>query len=430
MSEFLEICGATPLKGEVRVSGAKNAALPLLIASLLTAEKCRFSNVPNLKDVHLTCRLLEIFGAEVGRDNEGGLSVAVPSLLASEASYSLVKSLRASFWVLGPLLARGRAARVALPGGDIIGARPVDMHLSALTSMGADITIRHGVVFATAAAGLRPAAIDLRFPSVGATHQILMAAALTQGTTVINGAAREPEVIALANMLARMGAEIEGAGSSKIVIKGKEQLSGADISLIGDRIEAGTYLLAALSTKGEVKVTGIAPEYLGELLSIFNSMGAAVTTTADSVTVKYTQALKPVRVTTGPFPAFATDLQSPLMALLCTVSGESIIEEHVFEGRFSNVSELCRMGADISVSDHQARIRGVEALNGARVEALDIRSGAALVVAALGAVGTTTIHELDHLRRGYEDLEGKVTRIGGKVGIRLIDPEDFLFAGC
>lgn len=441
MSEVIEITGGNPLRGEVFASGAKNAALPLLIASLLTAERCEFENVPHLEDVSLTLGLLEHFGAETEYRPTvvapgapvrctGRAAVQVPALLATEASYSLVKALRASFWILAPLLARGRAARVALPGGDIIGARPVDLHLAALTQMGADIKVKHGVVFATAVHGLHAADISLRFPSVGATHQILMAAALTPGTTVLRGAACEPEVVALAQMLNEMGGDIEGAGTSTIVVRGREALRGVRVTLPGDRIEAGTYLLAAIATRGALRVRGIDSAFLIGFLEVLDAIGVNVECDDDSVAVRCGHDLRAVSLKTAPFPGLATDLQAQLMAVLTMVPGVSTIEENIFEGRYGHVSELCRMGADIRISDRVAEIRGVPQLYGAPVEAMDIRAGASLVVAALAAEGTTSIAEPIHLRRGYELLEQKLRAIGASIGRRMADNEDYVFSGC
>ena len=429
MSEYIEIVGGNRLEGEVRVSGAKNAVLPLMLASLLTGERCEFSNVPNLDDVNLVVQILEYFGGEV-QHQKSKVSVVVPRLVAEEASYSLVKALRASFWVLAPLLARGRAARVALPGGDIIGARPVDIHLAGLEQMGADIKVKHGVVYATALGGLKPATIDFRFPSVGATHQLLMAAALTPGTTVLNGVAREPEVVALVQMLRAMGADIEGEGSSKIVIRGKERLGGANVEIIGDRIEAGTYLLAGAVLGGKLTVRGIVPEYFGDFLDILRSMGVTLALGPDYVSVLSAGRLKPVSVRTGPFPELATDLQPQLMTALSIAEGESVIEEGVYEARFRHASELIRMGAKIQVDGRVAKIQGVEALSGAPVEAHDIRAGAALVIAGLVAQGVSQIHEPQHIRRGYEHLEDKLRKVGARIGAKLSDPEDYMFTGC
>lgn len=429
MTHYLEIFGGRSLNGTVRAGGAKNAALPQLIASLLTGERCRFKRVPNLADVSLTLHLLETFGAETTFSNDV-VEVTAKNLIATEASLSLVKSLRASFWVMGPLLARGGAARVALPGGDIIGARPVDMHIEALTKMGAEIKVKHGVVFASAPQGLRPARIEFRFPSVGATHQVLMAAALTPGTTEIIGAAREPEVVALADMLNAMGAQIEGAGSNKIVISGAESLKGCDVDLIGDRIEAGTYLLAGAATGGKVTVEGVAPHYFGAFLDVLEQMGLEVTTSPTSVGITARGRLQPVHVATGPYPQLATDLQAPLMAALTLAEGDSSIEEHIFEGRFGNVSELCRMGAQIRVEERKAIIHGVAGLSGADVDGMDIRAAASLVVAGLAAEGTTRLHEIQHLRRGYELVELKFGGIGGIIKARMLDPDDYCFTGC
>jgi UDP-N-acetylglucosamine 1-carboxyvinyltransferase len=421
MSEYIEIVGGGPLRGEVLVGGAKNAALPILISTLLTAEECQLSNVPNLTDTSLVVHLLEQFGA---------LRTRTPRLVATEASYSLVKALRASFWVLAPLLARGRAARVALPGGDLIGARPVDIHLEGLTKMGAEISLKHGVVFATAPNGLKPAMIDLRFPSVGATHQLIMAASLVPGTTVLKGCAQEPEIIALANFLNGMGADIQGAGGSIVEIRGQSELQGTSANLIGDRIEAGTYLLAAAITGGEVTARGIEPLFFGSFLDILREMGLSVTTGEDSVTVAARGPLKPVHVKTGPFPGFATDLQAPLMAALTLAEGTSTIEETIYEGRFGHASELARLGANIKISDRIVTVEGVPELNGAPVDGLDIRAAASLALAALAAKGTSELHEVHHLRRGYERFERKMSALGARLWSRVSDPEDFIFAGC
>ena len=429
MPEFIEIVGATPLSGTVTVGGAKNGALPMLMASILTPEPVYYENVPNLEDINLTIHLLEQFGAQVDY-SPGTLKVSIPTLVATEASYSLVKALRASFWVLGPLLARGGAARVALPGGDIIGARPVDMHIAALTRMGADIKVKHGVVFAAAPAGLKPARIQLRSPSVGATHQVIMAAALTPGVTTLAGAACEPEVSALADLINSMGGQVEGAGSPSITITGKDGLGGARVRILGDRIEAGTYLLAAAATRGAVRAQGIKPVYLGRFLDVLNDMGLSLETGEDYVAVKCGGALQPISVSTGPFPELATDLQAPLMAALALARGTSRIEENIFEGRFGHASELCRMGAKIEINDRIASVHGVEKLTGAPVEGCDIRAAAALVIAGVAAEGTTHLHEPQHIRRGYEYLEAKLSKLGARICCRIADAEDFSFAGC
>jgi UDP-N-acetylglucosamine 1-carboxyvinyltransferase len=429
MSEFIEIVGGAPLRGTVVAGGAKNAGLPILMSTLLTAEECVLTNVPNLTDTSLCLHLLEHFGAEVSFDGSTA-RVQTKKLLATEASYSLVKALRASFWVLGPLLARGRAARVALPGGDLIGARPVDLHLEGLAKMGADISLKHGVVYATAVDGLKPAYIDLRFPSVGATHQLIMAASLTPGKTILKGVAREPEIVALANFLNGMGADIQGAGGNVIEIDGRSELGGVTANLIGDRIEAGTYLLAGAITGGKVTVEGIDPIYFGNFLSILAEMGLEVTCGEQSVTVERRGPLKAVSVKTGPFPELATDLQAPLMAALTLAEGTSTIEETIYEGRFGHVSELARMGASIHIQDRVVTINGVRNLTGAPVDGLDIRAAAAVALAGLAAEGRSEVHEPHHLRRGYEHFERKMGALGGQVWSRISDPDDFIFAGC
>ncbi len=429
MSEFIEISGSNRLDGEVRISGAKNSALPILIASLLSPEPCVFRNVPNLHDVHLTLRLLEHFGTSFEFSGDM-IRVHTPELRATEASYSLVKSLRASFWVLGPLLARGGAARVALPGGDIIGARPVDIHLEALRQMGADIQVKHGVVFATAEDGLKAADIHFRFPSVGATHQILMAASLTEGVTTIRGAAREPEVVDLGKFLQSLGVRVEGLGSSEIIIEGRSLLEGADHEFIGDRIETATYLLAGVAAGGRVRALRTDPEHLRALLDLLVHMGVEVETGSNWIEVRREGPFRGIHVATGPFPELATDIQAPLMAALCFAEGESVIEETIFEGRFGHVSELCRMGANIKVDGRKAYISGPAKTSGALVEARDIRAGAALVITALASEGVTAIHEPQHLRRGYSWLEEKVQGIGGTIGQKMSDPEDYVFTGC
>jgi UDP-N-acetylglucosamine 1-carboxyvinyltransferase len=429
MSEYIEILGGAPLRGKVRVGGAKNAALPILISTLLTSEECVLQNVPNLTDTNLVIHLLEQFGGNVHYEG-GEVRVRTEKLIATEASYSLVKALRASFWVLAPLLARGRAARVALPGGDLIGARPVDLHLEGLVKMGADISLKHGVVYATAVNGLKPAVIDLRFPSVGATHQLVMAATLTPGVTAIKGCAREPEVIALANFLNGMGADIQGAGGDVIEIRGRSELGGVTANLIGDRIEAGTYLLAGAITGGEVTVEGVDPLFFGSFLDILHEMGLSVSVGPDSVTVKANGRLKAVDVKTAPFPGFATDLQAPLMAALTVADGRSTIEEGIYEGRFGHASELARMGASIHVADRSVIVDGVDKLTGAPVDGLDIRAAAALVLAGLAAEGRSELHEPHHVRRGYEQLEKKLAALGARIWPRIVDADDFSFAGC
>jgi UDP-N-acetylglucosamine 1-carboxyvinyltransferase len=429
MQDFIEIIGGRSLKGEVCVGGAKNAVLPMLIASLLTADRVTYTNVPNLQDVSLLVHLLEHFGGIVNY-KLGEIKVETPKLVSTEASYSLVKAMRASFWVLGPLLARAGQAQVALPGGDIIGVRPVDLHISALEQMGAEISIKHGIVYATAKHGLKPANINLKFPSVGATHQILLAASLVSGTTKISNAAKEPEVIALADLLNKMGASIEGAGTDTIVISGRKELKGAEVSIIGDRIEAATYLCSGLITNGDIKVTGFNPLHLGNFIEILKKTGAELEVGENFILAKRNSEIFPVHVQTEPFPGLATDIQAPLMAYLTLANGQSTIEETIFEGRFGHVAELIRMGADIKINGKIAEINGVKSLSGAAVQATDIRAAASLVIAGLAAEGTTQIHEPFHIRRGYSDLEEKMRSLGAEIRTKISDAEDYIYTGC
>jgi UDP-N-acetylglucosamine 1-carboxyvinyltransferase len=441
--DCIEIRGGIPLLGNVCVGGAKNAVLPLMLATLLTADNCRLTNVPLLHDVALTSELLTQLGGKVEAPNEGELLISVPVLKAAEATYSLVRALRASFWVLGPLLARGRNARVAMPGGDIIGARPVDIHLEALSKMGADISVKGGVVKASAVHGLKPAEITFHFPSVGATHQVLMAAALTSGTTVINNAAREPEVILLGNALKQMGAAVEGLGTSTIAITGQKELGGYDQKLIGDRIEALTYILAGAVTGGSLKVLGFELSDLGQTTEALQKMGIVLQPLEQNdfslagnkslkgvIASRKAEKIQSVNFKTGPFPEVATDHQALLMAALTLADGHSQVTETVYEGRFGHISELCRMGAKIHLTGQTAEIEGVNNLSGATVEARDIRAGAAMVIAGLAAGGTTIIEESHHLHRGYEKLEAKLKSIGAKISGSKRNYEDIYTVGC
>jgi UDP-N-acetylglucosamine 1-carboxyvinyltransferase len=429
MQEYFSVTGNGPIKGKVKVSGAKNAALPLLIAGLLSECKSTFKNVPNIHDVHLLLQLLAHLGAIVER--EGSLiHISTPKVVSYEASYSLVRALRASFWVLAPLLARARKAKVALPGGDSIGARPVDLHLEGLEKMGAEINVVHGIVEASAPNGLNGADIDLRFPSVGATHQLLLAAALARGKTVIRGAAKEPEVVSLSDMLGRMGARVSGQGTDVIEIEGTDSLRGAEVSVIGDRIEAGTFAMIAAATRGDITIEGFNPHHLGRFIEIMHQMGLDISLSEKGIIVRALGELKPVHLTTEVFPGFATDLQAVTMAALTTIEGESTIKEQIFEGRFGHVAELARMGARISIQDHTAIIQGGAHLSGAPVSGLDIRAAAALVVAALAAQGETKIFDPHHLFRGYDGLDLKLVSLGAKAKLTMENPEENLFSGC
>lgn len=433
--EVIEIIGGKPLSGSVTVAGAKNAALPLMIATLLSNRPVELSNIPNLYDVAILSRLLESFGCQITRDKDL-IKLHTPSICSSEAGYSLVKALRASFWVLAPLLARTGHARVALPGGDIIGTRAVDLHLDGLAAFGANIELKHGTVIASAPMGLRPAIIDLKSPSVGATHQLLMAASLIEGTSVLRGVAKEPEVIAVADLLSQMGASISGAGSNEIIICGQKELGSASMRVIGDRIEAGTYLCCALAAQsripncGPIEICGINPEDLRAVLDLLKMHGALLEEGADSIRVIPGALLTNITCKTEPFPGFPTDLQAPFCSLLACIEGQSSIEETIYDGRIGHVSELMRMGARISVEDRSIHIHGGALISGAEVEGVDIRGAAALVVAALVANGTTVIHAPSHLRRGYEAIEDKLSSLGATIRKAVADQDDFAFAGC
>jgi len=427
MTEIIKIHGNTELKGNYRVDGAKNAVLPILVSSILTPEPLTFYNVPNISDVGYTLSLLKHLGADCSF-NSGCVNISMRKLISTKTDYDLVRAYRASFLILGPLLVRGREASIPLPGGDRIGARPVDFHLQALTKMGASINIEHGVVKATAKYGLKPAEIDFAFPSVGATEHILLTAAAIKGTTVINNAAREPEIVELCELLNLMGAQISGAGRSSIVIDGNPDLKGVEHKLIGDRIEAATAVLSAITTKGDINVSGFNPKHFGQFLDILFELGLDLEVGENNLHVKYTDNLKSISVETGPFPKFATDIQPLLMSALTTVPGTSTIVEKIFEGRFGHVQEFCRMGADIKVKGSNALITGVDKLSGAEVDGLDIRSAAAIAIAAFGASGNTYLNDTNHLRRGYSSFEYKYRNLGAVMDNYIVQPryEDVL----
>jgi UDP-N-acetylglucosamine 1-carboxyvinyltransferase len=420
------IRGGRPLNGSIPISGAKNAALPLMIASLLSDQTLHLENVPDLADVRELIRLLTQHGVRVERDVLGDGSVHSISLKAEEivsttAPYEIVSRMRASFWVIGPLLARCREARVSLPGGCAIGPRPVDLHLKGLQELGADIDIDQGYVIARAPNGLQGATI--RFPSVtvGATHNVMMAATLAKGRTVIENAAREPEIGDLAACLNAMGAHIEGAGTGQIVIDGVEKLTGARHRVVADRIEAGTFCMAFAMTGGAGELIGAHAEHLGAMIAVLAEAGIDVSAREKGLKVARRQTRqRAVTVTTQPFPGFPTDLQAQLMALMCTADGTSHIRETIFENRFMHVQELARLGADISLHGDLALVHGVERLKGAPVMATDLRASVSLVIAALAAEGETILNRVYHLDRGFERLETKLSACGADI-TRLMD---------
>lgn len=419
----LVIEGGISLHGTIQVSGSKNAALPILMGAILIDDAVTFTNVPRLRDIYTTNKLLDILGCHT--EFEDHTVRTSPSGLSPEAPYELVKTMRASVLCLGPLLARLGEARVALPGGCAIGARPVDLHLSALEKMGAVFELQDGYIMGhcpknASANGshLRGARIYFDFPTVGGTENLLMAASLADGETILENAAREPEVVDLANFLIACGAKIEGHGTSVIRIQGVPSLHGCEYSIMPDRIEAGTFLVAAGITDGELLLTGCPWEEQEATIAKLITMGMHIEKREEGVLARRAvphKPLKAVDVTTQPFPGFATDMQAQLMALMCLAEGSSVMKETIFENRFMHASELMRMGADIRVSGRNAMVRGVAKLTGAPVMASDLRASASLVLAGLAAQGTTHVQRIYHLDRGYERIETKLNAVGAKI---------------
>ncbi|CAD5977525.1 UDP-N-acetylglucosamine 1-carboxyvinyltransferase [Planktothrix agardhii] len=414
----LKIWGRQPLQGHVPISGAKNSALVLMAGALLCSEDCRLRNVPSLADVNSMSEILMTLGVKIDRQGDI-IDIKAGELSESQAPYELVSQLRASFFAIGPILARLGVARVPLPGGCAIGARPVDLHVRGLQSMGAEVHIEHGIVHAHVAGAnrrLKGARIYLDYPSVGATETLMMAATLADGETIIENAAQEPEVIDLANFCRAMGARIHGAGSKTIIISGVPSLHSADYSIIPDRIEAGTFLIAGAITGCEINLSPIIPEHLSPVLAKLKTMGVKIRMEGlNHLSIIPGEQLKATDIKTLPYPGFPTDMQAPFMALLTLCEGNSLISETVFENRFGHVPELSRMGADIQVKGNTVLVRGVPLLSGAPVTATDLRASAALVLAALAAEGETTIQGLKHLDRGYEQLEAKLRQLGAKI---------------
>ena len=410
----LSIEGGVPLKGEVAASGAKNAALPILTAALLTADTLNVRNVPHLHDVSTMLRLLGQMGVKTTLDDKNGIALNAASLNKPEAPYDMVKTMRASVLVLGPLVARCGEARVSLPGGCAIGLRPVDQHIKGLQAMGAVVTVEHGYMVARASR-LKGARICTDLVTVTGTENLMMAATLAQGTTVIENAAREPEVTDLAHCLTAMGAKIQGAGTDTITVEGVDELRGATTHVIPDRIETGTFLVAAAVTGGDVRVTGARPAMLEAVLAKLKDAGATVETGEDWIRVKGNGRLKAVNLRTAPYPAFPTDMQAQFMAMNCVADGTGVVHEDIFENRFMHVQELQRLGADIEVDGNTAVVKGVAALDGATVMATDLRASASLVIAGLVARGTTIVDRIYHLDRGYEAIEEKLSRLGARI---------------
>jgi UDP-N-acetylglucosamine 1-carboxyvinyltransferase len=410
----LLITGGKPLEGEVRVSGAKNAALPIMCAALLTAKPLVLTNVPRLADVSTAASLLGQMGVSVERSDDGRMTLQAAQVTSRVAPYELVKTMRASVLVLGPLLARFGEAQVSLPGGCAIGARPVDQHIKGLQAMGAAITIEHGYMNARAER-LRGARIVMDLVTVTGTENLMMAAALAEGTTILENAAREPEVVDLANCLIAMGARIEGAGSDVIRIDGVGSLGGASYHVMPDRIETGTFLAAAAAAGGKIRLSGAAPETLDATLAKLREAGAAIVAGKDKIEIEMAGRPAAVSVRTAPYPGFATDMQAQFMALATVANGTAMITETIFENRMMHALEMQRLGADITIQGTTAVVRGVEKLQGAKVMATDLRASAGLVVAGLVAQGETLVDRIYHLDRGYEALEHKLGALGARI---------------
>jgi UDP-N-acetylglucosamine 1-carboxyvinyltransferase len=410
----LVIKGGYRLTGEVTISGAKNSALPLMAACLLTEEECILEGIPDLKDIETMQKLLISLGAYVEKDKKGLFHIKAEKLTSHEAPYELVKTMRASVLVLGPLVARIKRARISLPGGCAIGDRPINLHLEALKKMGAEISQSHGYV-EVKAKKLKGARIYCDIPTVTGTENMIMAAVCAKGETVIENAAKEPEIVDLVNFLRKMGADIDGEGTSVIRVQGKEGLKGAVHKVIPDRIEAGTFIIAAAATCGNVLVKNCIPEHLEALELKLKEAGVQIEKFENSVRVIGKRDIRSVDITTMPYPGFPTDLQAQFMALMTTAKGLSVIRETIFENRFIHVSELKRMGADITIKDRNAIVKGVEYLTGAPVMVSDLRAGAALVIAGLMAEGETEVQRIYHLDRGYEKIEKKLSKLGAKI---------------
>ena len=406
--------GNGPLRGELRISGAKNAALPCLAATLLAREPVRLCNIPHLRDITTTLELLSTLGARVLVDGQLGIEVDPRPVHSVVAPYELVKTMRASILVLGPLLARHGSAEVSLPGGCAIGSRPVSVHLSGLQALGAEISVEDGFIKAQAAR-LRGPRVVMEMVSVTGTENLLMAATLAEGHTILENAAREPEIVDLARCLSAMGARISGAGTSVIEVEGVAELHGAEHSVVPDRIETGTYLVAAAMTGGDVCLRRTDAGLLESVLLKLREAGAEVSTGADTIRIHMNRRPQAVDVRTAPFPAFPTDMQAQFMAMNCIAEGSSVITETIFENRFMHVSELQRLGADINADGKTAVVRGVQRLRGAPVMATDLRASASLVLAGLVAEGETLIDRIYHLDRGYEVIEEKLSALGADI---------------
>jgi UDP-N-acetylglucosamine 1-carboxyvinyltransferase len=416
MMDKIKIIGGTPLRGSIEVSGAKNSALPVLISSILGQTPSHFKKVPALQDIKTTELVLNHLGITSRTEGLGQNELVLDSssIATTEAPYDLVRKMRASVLVLGPLVAKMGNAKVSLPGGCAIGARPINFHLTALQKLGATITLENGYVIAQAKR-LKGNRVIFEFPSVGTTENIMMAACLAQGETVLENCAREPEIVDLADSLRSMGAMIEGDGTETIRIQGRDSLRGAQHVIMGDRIEAGTFLAAALATRGKVEVTGLAPIHLDAVLNKFEEAGALITRAEKSITLEARGRARGTDIQTLPFPGFPTDMQAQFMTAMCLAEGSSVITETIFENRFMHVPELMRLGADLTIRGSTVHVRGKQELVGAPLMATDLRASASLVIGGLAARGETQVSRIYHLDRGYENMEHKLKSLGAQI---------------
>lgn len=413
--EKLIIRGGRRLAGTVKTSGAKNAVLPIIAASILGRTPSRLEEIPDLEDVRTICSVLKCLGIRIGTEEKGVLTIDSSEITSCEAPYELVRSMRASFLVMGPLLARKGHARISQPGGCAIGTRPIDIHLKGFEALGVKIESGHGFIEATAPNGLVGTTIYLDFPSVGATENLMMAASMAEGVTIIENAAQEPEIVDLANYLNVMGAKVRGAGTSVLHISGVRELKGAEHTVIPDRIEAGTYMVAAAMTGGDVRVENVLCEHLKPLTAKLREAGAAVYEDIGGVRVVGAEKVKAITIKTLPYPGFPTDMQAQVMALMTIAEGRSLVTETVFENRFMHVEELIRMGADIHTEGRSATVQGVPKLMGCQVRATDLRAGAAMILAGLVAEGVTEIGDIYHIDRGYEEIVAKFCSLGADI---------------
>ena len=425
--DVIEVEGGYPIQGTITVEGAKNSALKLMAATIMAPGVTTLTNVPNIADVHVMGKVLKALGAKIDVLDEHTLAIDTSAVDKWETPYSLVSQMRASTAVMGPLISRFGKAIVAMPGGCNIGARKIDMHILGLEALGVHFEIDHGNIHATTPDGLTGSTVLLNFASVGATENLMMASVFARGTTVIDNAAREPEIVDLANMLNEMGACIKGAGSPLIEIEGVSELHPVTHRVVGDRIEAGTFAAIGAIAGGPVTVKGFDPVHLGLVLKKFDQMGIDITYEEDGITVSRTADLMPVDIQTLPFPGFPTDMQAQTMALLALAKGSCVVTENVFENRFMFASEIQRMGANITIEGHHAIVRGVPAYSGAEVQASDLRAGAALVIAGLVADGTTVVSNIHHIDRGYEKFVEKLQSLGA-VARRTTRPDEDVFA--